>query len=252
MSSTTDPKPTFSTQPIDSADDEVKVTGEKRKAPSPAPAEGGTSNEGQEEAGGKDKVEKKQTTLDNVVQHEAGAEAEVKKNQEEEKEGKAEEERPAKKTKLVEVEVEVDAEDAATPPAQLSQPSTTSTAAETPHKTLKKVDNLADKPVDATPSKSLGTAGTVGAGTTSDPPTSDDNGNGNTTATSPAGEDTTVPGDEAHLDHPENWTTGADPATDKQKGFLKVLEKQKGVSVGDVSGIGKSEASEKIDELKNM
>ena len=48
----------------------------------------------------------------------------------------------------------------------------------------------------------------------------------------------TNPGDDAHLDHPENLATG--------------LEKQKGVSKSEDRGMGKSEASEKIDELKNM
>lgn len=62
----------------------------------------------------------------------------------------------------------------------------------------------------------------------------------------------TVPGDGEHLDHPENWATGDDPATDKQKGFIKVLEKQKGATGGDVDHLGKSEASAKIDELKQM
>ncbi|EIW72962.1 hypothetical protein TREMEDRAFT_59120 [Tremella mesenterica DSM 1558] len=63
--------------------------------------------------------------------------------------------------------------------------------------------------------------------------------------------DETVPGDGRHLDHPENWATGGEPPTGKQIGFLKVLEKQKGVHV-EVEGLNKSEASEKIDELKNM
>lgn len=62
--------------------------------------------------------------------------------------------------------------------------------------------------------------------------------------------DSTLPGDDAHLDHPENWTTGDEPATAKQKGYLKVLEKQTGSSAGDVGGMGKSEASEKIDEMR--
>ncbi|WVR03046.1 hypothetical protein IAU60_000035 [Kwoniella sp. DSM 27419] len=64
----------------------------------------------------------------------------------------------------------------------------------------------------------------------------------------------TIPGSDEHLDHPENWTTGEEPATDKQKGFIKVLEKQKGVEgMGGVEGgLGKSEASEKIEELKEM
>lgn len=63
--------------------------------------------------------------------------------------------------------------------------------------------------------------------------------------------DDTAPGDGAHLDHPENWATGGDAPTEKQIGFLKVLEKQKGVSV-DTDNLNKSEASEKIDELKKM
>ena len=62
----------------------------------------------------------------------------------------------------------------------------------------------------------------------------------------------TGPGDEAHLDHPENWATGAQPATDKQKGFIRVLEKQKGSTHGSVDSMGKSEASERIEELKSM
>lgn len=66
-------------------------------------------------------------------------------------------------------------------------------------------------------------------------------------------EDDTVPG-EGHLEHPENWATGDEPATDKQKGFIKVLEKQKNApdAAGDVESLGKSEASEKIQELKSM
>ncbi|WWC97557.1 hypothetical protein V866_004441 [Kwoniella sp. B9012] len=63
----------------------------------------------------------------------------------------------------------------------------------------------------------------------------------------------TIPGSPTHLDHPENWATGDQPATDKQKGFIKVLEKQKGVSGSEnVEVLGKSEASEKIEELKEM
>ncbi|ORY26482.1 hypothetical protein BCR39DRAFT_540908 [Naematelia encephala] len=69
-------------------------------------------------------------------------------------------------------------------------------------------------------------------------------------------EPSTLPGDGEHLDHPENWTTGDEPATEKQKGFIKVLEKQKGVDaqqkVGDLGDLGKSEASEKIEDLKSM
>ncbi|WRT63217.1 uncharacterized protein IL334_000120 [Kwoniella shivajii] len=65
-------------------------------------------------------------------------------------------------------------------------------------------------------------------------------------------ENDTIPGSPSHLDHPENWATGDDPATEKQKGFIKVLEKQKGTGGENVDGLGKSEASEKIEELKDM
>lgn len=57
-----------------------------------------------------------------------------------------------------------------------------------------------------------------------------------------------------HLDHPENWATGTEPATDKQKGFIKVLEGQHPEAAPeeglDLNGLGKSEASEVIDKLK--
>ncbi len=58
-----------------------------------------------------------------------------------------------------------------------------------------------------------------------------------------------------HLDHPDQWATGEEPATDKQKGFVKVLERQHPDLVPDqglkVDSMGKSEASEIIDHLKS-
>jgi hypothetical protein len=58
-----------------------------------------------------------------------------------------------------------------------------------------------------------------------------------------------------HLDHPEQWVTGAEPATEKQKGFIRVLEGKNEELVPpqglDVEPMGKSEASEVIDKLKN-
>lgn len=62
----------------------------------------------------------------------------------------------------------------------------------------------------------------------------------------------TVPGDGKHLDHPENWATGDEPATEKQKGFVAVLEKKAGKAVSDKENMGKSEASEIIEELKGQ
>ena len=54
----------------------------------------------------------------------------------------------------------------------------------------------------------------------------------------------------SQLDHPESWTTGADAPTEKQKSFLSTLATSKGVDI-DPSSVSKSEASQKIDELKN-
>ncbi|ORX35079.1 hypothetical protein BD324DRAFT_633833 [Kockovaella imperatae] len=57
-----------------------------------------------------------------------------------------------------------------------------------------------------------------------------------------------------HLSHPDQWATGAEPATDKQKGFIKVLEKQHPENVPeggvDVEIMQKGEASEVIQKLK--
>ncbi|KAJ9099257.1 hypothetical protein QFC22_004846 [Naganishia vaughanmartiniae] len=64
-------------------------------------------------------------------------------------------------------------------------------------------------------------------------------------------EPTKQPGDSDYLEHPEQWTTGGEPATQKQRGFLHVLAKQHGETETDIDNLSKSEASEKIDELKN-
>lgn len=58
-----------------------------------------------------------------------------------------------------------------------------------------------------------------------------------------------------HLEHPENWTTGGEPATDSQKGFIKVLEGRNPELIPEggleVNGLSKSEGSEVIDKLKH-
>lgn len=49
-----------------------------------------------------------------------------------------------------------------------------------------------------------------------------------------------------------NFEPGQEPATDKQKGFIHVLEKQQGKSAGaNIEELNKSQASEVIDKLKN-
>jgi len=60
----------------------------------------------------------------------------------------------------------------------------------------------------------------------------------------------TTPAPDSHLAHPENWATGGESATSKQKSYIAVLEKQKGETVDAGAGLSKSEASEKIEELK--
>ena len=243
--------------------DDVQITGEKRKAESSS-----TKTEADNDAGGKDLVETKQTTLDDVIQHEKKESESVPKPAK----GKGDDEPATKKSKIDteandvdskasqnEDKMEVDegkekelSKGAKTPPLQLSQ---TEESIDRPHKSVKRVDNLADKPITGTPTKST-IPNNVEADIASSFPLRASNGAGGSrtdgvkgagTAEDEGGE--TVPGDQEHLDHPENWTTGDEPATEKQKGYLKVLESQKGVSLGDISEIGKSEASEKIDEL---
>ncbi|KAK3170904.1 hypothetical protein OEA41_002988 [Lepraria neglecta] len=55
----------------------------------------------------------------------------------------------------------------------------------------------------------------------------------------------------SQLDNPSQWTTGNDAPTDKQKAFINTLASQKGASDVDPSSMNKSEASAKINELKN-
>lgn len=58
-----------------------------------------------------------------------------------------------------------------------------------------------------------------------------------------------------HLSHPENWATGSEPITDRQAGFIGVLEKQHPEAVPeggiDTAHISKSDASAIIESLKN-
>ncbi|KAL8849620.1 MAG: hypothetical protein Q9221_005387 [Calogaya cf. arnoldii] len=54
----------------------------------------------------------------------------------------------------------------------------------------------------------------------------------------------------SQLNNPSQWTTGADAPTEKQKGFISTLASSKNVSV-DPNSLNKSEASAKINELKD-
>jgi len=241
------------------SDSNVNV-GDKRKATTTnsetTNSNSNTKSETEEE-GGKDLVEKKQTTLDDIVHSEQDRQPAESKSEDKEVE------RPAKKTKTEESSAELKNKDEVKEREEKVKER---------EEKVKEKEEKVDKDVEmkSSPSKSKSTIESDKSTTsTSNPepevenittesqaPKSDQSPVQTPPTTSkPAGngtEEETVPGDEAHLDHPENWTTGGDPATEKQKGFLKVLEKQKGVPVGDLGGIGKSEASEKIDELKNM
>lgn len=54
----------------------------------------------------------------------------------------------------------------------------------------------------------------------------------------------------SQLDNPSQWATGNDAPTEKQKAFLSTLAADKDAQV-DPARMNKSEASSKIDELKN-
>lgn len=55
----------------------------------------------------------------------------------------------------------------------------------------------------------------------------------------------------SQLDNPSGWTTGDDAPTQKQTSFIQTLAKEKGVEV-EANQLNKSDASAKINELKNM
>ena len=55
----------------------------------------------------------------------------------------------------------------------------------------------------------------------------------------------------SQLDKPGEWTTGGEPPTEKQTAFLQTLASSKGVSNLNPHELNKSEASKKINELKN-
>ncbi|EJD40829.1 hypothetical protein AURDEDRAFT_115701 [Auricularia subglabra TFB-10046 SS5] len=50
--------------------------------------------------------------------------------------------------------------------------------------------------------------------------------------------------------NPDEWTTGGDPATKKQKAYIAVLEERAGGPVHGLDGATKAEASERIEELR--
>lgn len=52
------------------------------------------------------------------------------------------------------------------------------------------------------------------------------------------------------IQDPETWATGDDPATGKQMGYIAVMAKEAGEQVPSERGMGKGEASQKIEELK--
>lgn len=51
------------------------------------------------------------------------------------------------------------------------------------------------------------------------------------------------------IQDPQTWTTGDDPATGKQTGYIAVMAQKAGEDV-KTEGMGKTEASQKIEELK--
>lgn len=51
------------------------------------------------------------------------------------------------------------------------------------------------------------------------------------------------------IQNPDSWSTGDDKATGKQQGYIAVMAKEAGEEVR-TEGIGKTEASKRIEELK--
>ncbi|KAL8946847.1 MAG: hypothetical protein Q9222_006812 [Ikaeria aurantiellina] len=56
----------------------------------------------------------------------------------------------------------------------------------------------------------------------------------------------------SQLDKPSQWATGAEAPTDKQKSFVSTLANSKGASDVNPDSMNKSEASAKINELKEQ
>jgi len=52
------------------------------------------------------------------------------------------------------------------------------------------------------------------------------------------------------IQDPKTWATGDHPATGKQMGYIAVMAKEAGEEVPSEKGMGKSEASQKIEALK--
>jgi hypothetical protein len=55
---------------------------------------------------------------------------------------------------------------------------------------------------------------------------------------------------DATIKDPEEWATGGDPATAKQKAYIAVLEKRAGEGVHGLAELSKGEASARIEELR--
>jgi hypothetical protein len=51
------------------------------------------------------------------------------------------------------------------------------------------------------------------------------------------------------IQNPDTWTTGDDPASGKQTGYIAAMAREAGEKV-PTDGMGKTEASKKIEELK--
>lgn len=51
------------------------------------------------------------------------------------------------------------------------------------------------------------------------------------------------------LQNPDSWTTGDDPASGKQTGYIAAMAREAGAKV-PTEGMTKTEASKKIEELK--
>ena len=70
------------------------------------------------------------------------------------------------------------------------------------------------------------------------------------TSSSESSTATTTSTADAPIQDPSQWSTGDDKATDKQKGYIAVMAKEAGARADTGEAMTKTEASQKIEELK--
>lgn len=119
-----------------------------------------------------------------------------------------------------------------------------------------KIDELKNKPTASDSSTPSATAArtTTASSSTSSEEEEDAEGAGEKLSTATTGgaqgSSSSSSSNGSAIQDPSKWATGGDPATGKQTGYIAVMAKEAGEEVGDMKGMGKTEASQRIEELK--